>query len=248
MKTFLLVIVSVFLLSSCLNQGAKRLEQQMKEEAENDSIFVIQKPFANDPARIEYEIPVLKGTNLRHGVQKRYYSHGSLYSEIPYTRNERNGIAYTYYKAFKNEPPAVWKEQPYANGKLNGLCKRYYSSGKLQAEYEFKDGLPAIGLKEYAESGEEISMPVLTAKSNPTSKYYYVTAQLSKPNTKTTFYIGELTEGKYMPENLKKIQERDGVAEVLIPRDGGQKTITVVAVFMTRLSNECILAKTIPLK
>lgn len=248
MKRVLIFSVLLFIFSSCINQGAKRLEQQMKEDAEKDSIFVIKKPFANDPTKIEYEIPVLKGTNLRHGIQKRYYSHGSLYSEVPYIRNERNGIAYTYYKAFKNESPAVWKEQPYVNGKLNGLCKRYYSSGKLQAEYEFKDGLPAIGLKEYTESGEEISMPVLTAKSSPTSIYYYVTAQLSKSNNKTTFYIGELIEGKYMPENMKKMQERNGVAEILIPREGGQKTVTVIAVFTTRLSDQCILAKTINLK
>ena len=248
MKTFMLLILGVFLFTSCLNQGAKRLEQQMKEEAEKDSIFVIKKPFANDPNKIEYEIPVLKGTNLRHGVQKRYYAHGSVYSEIPYIRNERNGVAYTYYKAFKNEAPAVWKEQPYEKGKLNGICKRYYQSGKLQAEYEFKDGLPAIGLKEYTETGELIPMPGLKVKSNPTSKYFYVTAELTKPNSKIIYYLGDLSEGKYMPENMKKMQERDGIAEVLIPRDGGPSVVTIVAVFNTRLTNQCILAKTIVLK
>ncbi|HBL77328.1 MAG TPA: hypothetical protein DD458_19030 [Prolixibacteraceae bacterium] len=195
---------------------------------------------------MEYEIPILKGTNLRHGIQKRYYSHGSLYSEIPYVRNERSGIAYTYYKAYKGEKPAVWKEQPYVNGKLNGICKRYYENGKIQAEYEYKDGMPAVGLKEYSESGGDIKLPELSVKSAPTERYYYVTAQLSKPVNKIIYYTGELVEGRFMPENLKKMQERDGTAEILIPKDVAK--VTVVATFNTRLSNECILAKTISLR
>jgi len=247
MKNILFLGALFFLSVSCLNQGAKRLEQQMKEKAENDSIVVVKKPFADDPKKTEYEIPVLKGTSLRHGVQKRYYPHGSVYSEIPYIRNERNGIAYTYYKAYRNEKPAVWKEQIYVHGKLNGICKRYYSDGKLQAEYEYKEGMPAIGLKEYSESGKELKMPVLTVKSNPASNYYYVTARLSESNNNVTYYMGNLVEGKYMPDDLKRIQERDGIAEVLIPHNETIHSVTIVAVFMTSLSNECILAKTISL-
>ncbi len=247
MKNILLLTTVLFLVSSCLNQGAKRLEQQMKEKAEKDSIFVIKKPFANNPSRIEYEIPVLKGTNLRHGVQKRYYSHGSLYSKVPYFRNKRNGIAYTYYKAYKGEDPKVWKQQPYEKGKLNGTCYRYYKNGNLQSEYEYKEGMPAIGLKEYDKSGKEIKQPVLTVKNSPTKRYYYVTAQLSKPVSKVKYYTAELVEGKYLPGNRKEIQDRNGIAEVLIPREGNNK-VTVIAVFYTRLTNQCILAKTIRLQ
>lgn len=248
MKKVLIFSALFFLFAGCLNQGAKRLEQQMKEAAEKDSIFIIKKPFTNDPNKIEYEIPVLKGTNLRHGIQKRYYSHGSLYSEVPYIRNERNGIAYTYYKSYKGEAPKVWKAQPYKNGKLEGTCYRYYENGKLQAEYEYKDGLPAIGLKEYSEDGTSVKFPELTVKCHPTRQYYYVTAQLSKPISKLTYFTGDLIEDKYMPENLKKIQDRNGVAEYLVPTNATTKSITIVVVFNTRLMNQCILTKTIPLK
>ena len=247
MKRVLIFSALLFLLSGCINQGAKRIEQAAKEKAEKDSIYIIKKPFANDPARIEYEIPVLKGTNLRHGVQKRYYSHGSIYSEIPYIRNERNGIANTYYKSYKGETPKVWKVQPYLNGKLEGICYRYYENGKLQAEYEYKKGLPAVGLKEYTEDGVLMKFPELSVQCHLTDRYYYVTAQLSKSISKLTFYTGDLIEDKFMPENLKKIQDRNGIAELLIPKDGLINKVTVIAVYPTRLDNECILTKTIVL-
>ena len=246
MRQIFSLVTLLFFLSACLNQGAKRMEQAAQEKAEKDSILIIEKPFPNNPSKIEYIIPVLKETNLRHGIQKRFYPHGSLYSEVPYILNERNGMAYTYYKAYKGAKPAVWKEQPYVNGKLNGICKRYYENGKLQSEYEYKDGMPAIGLKEYNESGEEIKQPVLTVKCAPTERYHYVTAQLSKKAGKVTYYTGDLVDGKYFPGNLREIQDRDGIAEVLIPKEATK--VTIVAVFYTRLSNECILAKTILLK
>ncbi len=246
MKQILIFGVFLFVLFSCINQGAKRADQAAKEKVEQDSIVIIEKPFADNPSKIEYKISVLKGTTLRHGLQQRYYPHGSLYSEIPYVRNERNGIAYTYYKVFKGEKPAVWKEQTYLKGKLNGICKRYYENGKIQSEYEYKDGMPAFGLKEYNESGGEIKQPELSVKSSATDRYYYVTAQLSKRISNVTYYTGELVEGKYVPGNLKKIQEREGVAEVLIPKEAA--TVCIVAIFDTRLMNECILAKTISLK
>lgn len=240
-------ITIVFLLSSCLNQGAKRIEKAAKEKAEKDSIMVIQKPFANDPQKIEYEIPVLKGTQLRQGMQKRFYAHGSVYSEIPYTRNVRQGTAYTYYKAFNGETPKVWKEQPYVDGKLHGLCRRYFESGALQAEYEYREGLPAIGLKEYNESGKLMPQADLTLVSTNTKQYFYITASLSKKVGKVNYFTGELVDGKYMPLEMKKVQERDGVAELLIPRDG-PSSVCIVAVYSTRLTNQCILAKTIRLK
>ncbi|MDX9882724.1 MAG: hypothetical protein RBS73_11725 [Prolixibacteraceae bacterium] len=246
MKRILIFCPLLFVFHACVNQEVKRDGHTAKEKTREDSIMVIEKPFSDNPAKIEYRIPVLKGTNLRHGIQKRYYPHGSLYSEIPYIRNERNGVAYTYYKAYKGEKPAVWKEQRYVNGKLNGICKRYYQDGKIQAEYEYKDGMPAVGLKEYSESGKLLKQPGLSVQSSSTERYYYVTACLSKPVHEETYYIGELEEGRFMPPNLKKIQERNGVGEVLIPKDVSK--VTVVATFYTSLSNECILSKTISLK
>lgn len=249
MKNLALLIGLLLILSvSCINQGAKRLEQEQKLKAEQDSITIFEKPFQDDPSKIEYRIPILKGTKLRHGVQERYYRHGSVYSKIPYTKNIRHGIAYTFYKAYNDDEPKIWKKQPYVNGKLEGTCCRFYKSGKLQAEYEYNKGLPAVGLKEYKESGELINQPYLKVNSSPTDRYYYITAELSKPKSKVTFYTGELVDGKYMPANMKKLQERDGVAELLIPKDAvKKKTATVVAVFYTRLNNKCILAKTVNL-
>lgn len=247
MKRILYLVVILFLFSGCFNPAEKQSAPKADQKTTQDSITVVTKPFATNPQKIEYEIPVLTGTQIKHGVQKRFYSHGSIYSEIPYVRNEKQGMAYTYYKAFQGEKPKVWKKQPYVNGQLNGMCYRYYESGALQSEYEYKDGLPAIGLKEYSESGKPIATPDLVVNSKRTDQYFYVTACLSKKMGTVTYHVGELVDGKYMPRGLKKLQERDGVAELLVPLDG-LKTVTIIAVYSTRLTNQCILSRTIRLR
>ena len=190
MKAILTITTILILFSSCINKSAKNADT--KNETANDSIQIVKNPFKNNPDKIEYEIPILKGTKLRQGVQKRFYPHGSLYSEIPFTRNVRNGIAYTYYKAYNGEKPAVWKEQTYVNDKLDGLCKRYHENGKLQAEYNYKSGLPEAGLKEYNQSGKEIKHPTLILSKNNSDGYIQIKVRMSNNTKKVKYYTSAL--------------------------------------------------------
>jgi hypothetical protein len=216
--------------------------------AENDSIQIIKTPFKKNPKQIEYEIPVLKGTKLRHGVQKRYYSHGSLYSKTPYIRNKKNGISYTYYQAYNGKKPIVWKEQSYVDNKLDGLCKRYHKDGKLQAEYYYKQGYPMVGLKEYGNTGKEITQPKLIVTKSREGGFIQIKARMSDNKKRVKFYTGNLIEGKYFSNNLKEVQVKNGVGEILEPASSGKKSITVVAVISTSYYNKYITSKTISLK
>ncbi len=229
-----------FLLFSCNNQPVKKAEP---ENAVPDGISIITKPYENAPKAIEYEIPVVKGTNIRHGIQKRYYQHGSLYSEIPYVAGKRNGVAYTYYPVVGSAEPIVWKEQPYTDDKLEGICKRYHRDGKLQAEYEYKNGLPATGLKEFYQSGNPVKQPTLILDKVKVTNSYYVTARLSDDTKKVDFYIGDLVEDKYFPEHLKALQVVDGKGEILIPLT--TEKITITAVKFTDYQNRYIVSKSI---
>jgi len=238
----ILVLLALILCLGC-NHSKNRPGKSSDVKNEKDSISIITKPYKNSRNVTEYEIPVLKGTNIQHGIQKRYYLHGSIYSEIPYVQGKREGIAKTYYPAAKDAKPAVWKEQPYENNELNGICRRYHRNGALQAEYEYKNGLPAVGLKEYTISGKPVKLPGLILSKNDAGVYYYVTARLSNNEKNVDYYIGDLVDGKYLPENLKGLQVKNGVGEILLPLN--TKKVTITAEMYTEYRNKYLVSKTI---
>lgn len=238
------VVAAFFFLGSCNTKPQPKNKQAAKTE--NDSIEVVYKPYSGTTDLTEYEIPIRKGTKVKHGIQKRFYRNGSLYSEIPYKNGKRVGTAYTYYPAAPGVKPAVWKEQNYVENKLNGICKRYHDDGTLQAEYEYKNGNPAVGLKEYSKSGKAIKQPTLIISSNRTARGYYVSIRLSNKQKNVDYFIGNLVDGKYLPKGLKKLQVKNGLGEVMV--DNSTKNVTLTAVFATRYRNKCIISKTISLQ
>lgn len=241
MKTLYLILLTIIILTNGCSTRQK--EGKTVEPQASDSISIIRQPYENSPNVIEYEIPVLKGSQIRHGIQKRYYQHGSLYSEIPYYYGKRNGTACTYYQAAPKTRPVVWKEQPYVNDTLHGICRRYHRDGKLQAEYEFWKGRPATGLQEFTESGKPVKLPELILSKTKIGQNYFITATLSENIKEVNYFAGDLVEGKYFPNNLKGMQVRNETGEILIPAD--LKHVTISAVFFTRYRNQAIISKTI---
>ena len=241
-KFHLFILFSVLIyLSSCNIKPPIPTPQNNKTSI--DSIQIIKKTYKNSPNVVEYEFPVIKGTNKRHGIQKRFYLHGSIYSEIPYINGKREGTALTYYPADPDNKPAIWKEQSFVNNMLDGICKRYHRNGTLQAEYEYKNGLPAIGMKEFSESGQPVKLPYLILTKNKTYDGYYVTARLSNNLQMVDYYIGNLVEGKYLPEGLKGLQVKKGIGEIVVSNT--TKSVTISAVYISRFRNKCIISKTI---
>ncbi len=239
-KTRISILFLVIFFFGCTNHSKVEKESVAVKK---DGVEIIRQPYENSPNATEYEIPVLKGTQIRHGIQKRFYEHGSLYSEIPYVNGKRNGIAYTYYPATFNAKPVVWKEQPYINDVLEGVCRRYHRNGNLQAEYEYRNGLPAAGLKEYTTSGKLIKMPELVLSKSIAGQNYLITARLTDNSQNVNFYIGKLIEDKYFPENLKGLQVRNNTGELLVPLNSEE--ISIIAVLYTDYTNMYITAKTL---
>ncbi|NQU52000.1 MAG: hypothetical protein HQ522_05630 [Bacteroidetes bacterium] len=244
MKLNLLVLIFGIVLFSGCNTATKN-EASEKDKVSVDSIQIITKSFPNSPKVIEYEIPVLRGTIKKHGIQKRYYLLGSLYSRIPYVNGKREGTAFTYYPAAKGVKPVVWKEQPYINNVLHGICKRYHKNGMLQSEYEYKNGNPGIGMKEFSQSGKPKKQPYLILTKYKVATGYYITAQLSNNFEKVAFFMGKLDKGKYLPKGLKELQVKRGLGEIVVK--SSTTSITITAVYATRYGNKCLISKTINL-
>jgi antitoxin component YwqK of YwqJK toxin-antitoxin module len=238
--TFYLVLITF--LSSCFTSGTKKTAEKTDD---NDSIIVVKKTFKTNPKKIEYEISILKGTNKRHGLQKRFYPHGSLYSEIDYLMNKRVGVAKTYYQAFGGKKPQVWKEQPYTNGKLDGTCRRYHKNGQLQAEYVYKMGLPGLGLKEFTNKGVPVKQPKLILSSKKKKGFIEITAKMSNKAKKVKYFAGFLVDGKYVSKNMKELEVKNGVGRLLIPITATKRFENITAVASTRFYNKLIVTGTI---
>lgn len=235
-----LVFVTFFSCNSTPNNGSAE-----KEKSTNDSTQVVTKYYKHSDI-IEYKIPVLKGTGIKHGSQERLYRNGSLYSSIPYTNGKKEGTAFTYYQAAEGAKPKVWKEQLYKSNMLNGMCKRYHKDGTLQAEYEYKNGLQSVGLKEYYKSGKLIKQPTLIISKQQGSNGYSVTAKLSDKTAKVNYFIGALEEGKYLPKGLKPLPVKNGISQSRV--SSNKNSVTITAVYSTRYNNKGIVSKTIRLQ
>ncbi|WP_319502246.1 hypothetical protein [uncultured Draconibacterium sp.] len=243
MKLWIHCLSAALLFLLACNSDPKKEVSENKGE-ESTGLEIIKRPYRNSD-QIEYEISVVKGTAIKHGIQKRYYLHGSLYSAIPYIAGKKQGVAYTYYQAALDREPQVWKEQPYEEDELNGTCKRYHRDGTLQAEYEYKNGLRAVGLKEYTESGKEIEEPKLLLTKHRVATGYLIEARLSEDYDNVDYFIGELTEGKYLPQKMKGLQTRNDVGEIIVSQTSGSVTIT--AEYSTRYQNRGVVSNSINL-
>lgn len=237
-----LMSAALLFLLACNSEPKKETSENASKE--NSGLEIVKRPFQNSE-QIEYEISVVKGTAIKHGMQKRYYLHGSLYSAIPYVAGKKQGVAYTYYQAALDREPLVWKEQPYEEDELHGMCMRYHRSGTLQAEYEYKNGLRAVGLKEYTESGKAIEAPSLLLTKHRIATGYLIQARLNDDFDNVDYYIGDLLEGKYMPKKMKALQTRNNIGEVVVSQTSG--TVTITAEYSTRYRNRGVVSKSIQL-
>ena len=244
MKPHLIVIFLTIILFSNCSKPVKNTTSE-KNTILIKNIQIIKQAFKGSTDLIEYEIPVKTGTKIRHGIQKRYNRLGSIYSSIPYVNNKREGIAFTYYSATTIHEPQVWKEQSYRNNELDGICRRYHRNGNLQAEYEYKNGNPAIGLKEFTESGKPIIFPAIILTKSQTADGYYLSVRLSNGQKNVDFFYGDLIEEKYLPVGLKGLQVINGLGEIVIYNK--PKSATITAVYTTKYQNKCIVSKTITL-
>ena len=246
------VITGIFLISILLNscfliKPKTEVAENENSENKNDSTEIIKMPFKHKRDLIEYEVSVLKGTETRHGVQKRFYEHGSVYSKTPYVNGKKHGTAYTYYQEYKGEELKVWKEQPYSHGLLSGKCCRYHRNGKLQSEYEYKNGLPGVGIKIWKESGDEVKLPRLIVSKEESNGLIRIKARISNNTKKAKYFTTKLIENKYIPRDMKPVDTESGVGEIVLTKETNKKYVTIVAALKTPYRNTYYLAKTIAL-
>ncbi|MFA8433133.1 MAG: toxin-antitoxin system YwqK family antitoxin [Marinifilaceae bacterium] len=253
MRLFLYFLLLSFTLSSCdlVTAIKKQVKSQKTDESSASEGVSGTNQSKNGRVKYYYENGGLKSVvnyenGVKVGVSHTYYPSGEKQYEIPYKNGMKDGIVKWFYKE-----GSLYRETSYEKGVKNGLQKFYWGNGVLKAEILYRNNMPAKGLKEYSNKGFLKKQPrivVETVDLLAQSNEYLVKFRLSDESSKVQFYIGELLDGVYLPQNVKahlapiNTEKGVGIIRTSIPRGNFiKKTLHVIAVKKTSFKNQLIL-------
>lgn len=225
-----------FSISACtINLGEKADSKSTKERRLQNGIVKTNYPNGSLHVEISYT------DGRKNGKAKEYYKGGKLYMEIDYTNDIKHGWAYRYWQNGK-----LYQETPYDSGLIHGTQKKYREDGKLAAEIPFYKDNQCIGIKEYFLDGTlKGDYPKIII--NPIDNLwrdseYILRLSMSDKSRAVEYYVGLLSDNKYIGENCEKVFSRDknGIAEVkfsLLPREFLMKEINIIAKVKTLQGN-----------
>ena len=210
---------------------------------------------------------------LQEGETLTYHADGTVKTRVNYVAGKRNGTAYTYYPGGKKVMYSVDYENgvkhgdnkafyddgtpnrvvPYKNGRKHGVEVKYWPNGKVASEKPWLNDQLGVGLKEYKKDGKQLkkNIPeiVLTTEDQTAlSGIYSINMKLKDGSKAVEFYIGELTDGEFMNDNLKELTTVGGKASHnLSVGKGGflMEKVNVIAKVKTYYKNYHIVQKSI---
>jgi hypothetical protein len=253
----LILFTSVFclVLSSCITETGKKIEAGVAYEY-----------YADGKVKSETQV---KDT-LAHGLMKNYDRDGNLMSVYTFNMSKLDGPAVSYYpngkieqKMFytngRREGTSQWfystgelyRQIPFKDGKINGTKISYYKDGKIMAEAPVLNDMPGLGLREFNMKGELLKddTKIIVKEDDRlfAESRYVLNISLSNPKPGASFYLGELTEGKFISPNQWQLPEKDGVAIYSINLEKGRfrmETLILTASYRTGKSNYRVITRT----
>ncbi len=253
-KNTLIAAVCLVFLYSCNNVTEKKIEDSVAVEYYSDGI-------------IKSETQV-KDT-LAHGLMKQYDRDGNLSSVYTFNMGKLDGPAVSYYpngkleqkmnyKNGKREGISQWfystgelyRNIPYKEGKIDGVKISYYKNGIIMSEAPFRENLPGIGLREYNMKGELLKdePKIIVREENRlfAENKYILHFSLSSPKQGTSFYLGDLVDGKYIDPLQWQLPGKDGEASYIITVNKGgyrMETMIITASYKTGKSNINVISR-----
>jgi hypothetical protein len=211
------------------------------ESADDGEKNIEKRYHPNGKLRAYYRYDDLK---QKHGDAKFYDEDGKVQKSFIYEHGEK--IQATSY--YDNGQPLM--EINYKNGVKDGLLKRFYNTGKVESETPYKEDHAGMGLKEYSKSGKlRTHYPELVVKSidllNKNGSYI-IEVYFDKSPGRGTYYMGELTEGKYMSYRLVELEKVNYRGQLKLQPAPGimiMEKLNFVGVFKTPTGNKYIQEK-----
>ena len=239
-----LIAVFSFSLHSCdqLKPGNKKSGQENKESTGTKDKTTLRKSHYPN-GKLMSEVNYRNGK--KHGLAKNYYQNGNLKLKLYYENGVKHGLGITYYESGKK-----YRETTYVNGKIDGIRKVYREGGALMAEIPYKNGHVGKGLKEYLLNGKpKTKFPYLIVKTVDNRVFndeFLVQVYFSEKSRKPEFYVGQLTDGKYLNDDLQKLQVIDGKGTMYLrihPGSMAMKTLYFTGKTVTRMRSPYLTSK-----
>jgi hypothetical protein len=255
MKAPLTVILLVYIfLVSCKSGKEKEIRDGVAYEYYSDGVI-----------KSETEV----SDTLANGLMKNYDRDGNISSVYTFVMGKRHGPAVTYYpsgkiklKMFysdgKREGKSQWfyntgelyRDIPYKNGKIDGIRTSYYKNGSVMALAPYREGMPGLGLQEFDIRGEPVEEDVRLIIEEENRLFadntFILHLMLSERQPGSNFFMGELTDGKYLNRLQWKLPDENGEAKFRIHLDKGrfrmEKLIFSVS-YQTKYSNYRVLTR-----
>jgi hypothetical protein len=182
---------------------------------------------------------------IRQGPAVSYFPTGELEMKMYYNIGHREGTTLWYYKSGK-----LFREVPYKTGKIEGIRKSYYEDGTLMSEAPYLGGYPGLGLKEYNKKGklltDETKIIIKQINQIERERRVIFELRLSENHPQIAFFQGDLTDGKFLNDQLWPLPYENGVAKyiVSIPSTGVLKdTYTFSVSYQSGLNDIMVLSK-----
>ena len=250
---FSLIVLSVFILSSCHFIMDKF---SSKREVVDNSVIVdsISTDKKSLNGKVQYKFPngklksiVNYKDNKKVGTSHTYYETGEKQYEIPYANGKKNGLVKWFYKSGR-----LYRSTSYKEGLKQGLQKKYWESGKLKSEMRFESDMMCTGLKEITKSGKVKAEPKISVKHVNLlreSGMYHLELSLTKTFRSVQFYLGDLLNSKCLPvkvnSHLSELDTKNGKATFVFSVPKGRhinRDVSIVAVVKTSYQNYYILS------
>lgn len=250
---YVLVLVSVFLLSSC-NFIMDKFSS--KKEIVDNSVVIdsssSDKKSLSGEVRYKFPSGKLKSivnykNNKKVGTSHSFYETGEKQYEIPYVDGQKHGAVKWFYKSGK-----LYRATTYKEGIKHGLQKKYWGNGKIKSEMLFENNMMCSGLKEFTVKGKQKLAPQIIVKHQDfleQSNMYHLNLSMEKRYRKVQFYIGKLQDGKCFPLKpntvLSELETEKGKATFKFSIPKGRtihKDIPIIAVVQSSYQNYYIIS------
>lgn len=225
-----LILLIFFLLTACESGSSSSKKNGLIKKTESDGTV----------SEIHYK------NGKKHGLATTYYKNGNVSAEIQYSEGHKEGEAKWYYK---EKDRLLYQVTNFSQSKKDGLRTRYYRNGKTMADIPYMNGELGIGTEEYNKKGEKITdhetakIDIKTKNQLNQTGEYILELSLPRGYTKVNWYHGDLTDGKYMNEELVKIKNEKGVGtfRLKVPKNTGMtRDFNIVAHAQTALGNDIL--------
>ena len=195
------LVLVILLISWSCSDDKKTSKKKDDSTSLPDGTKIVRSTYSNGILKAE----VLFRDGKKNGLSKSFDKSGKISLELPYVNNQRHGQSKKYYEGGKE----LYQTTEYKNDKIHGIQIKYRENGDVLSEARYEENQPCQELKEYYKDNslkEDYPKIIVTPIDKlETQGAYYLEISMSEKVRKVKYYLGKLTRGGCLNEDLYHI-------------------------------------------